>query len=374
MPQQTPSDRSPELRQFGSVARQVVTSHLVLVLAVTLVVGLLIGWFLFGWVIAPVEYTATKPASLSEQYQKVLISYAADSYFSHYTPIEDIAKRLGEGWTKKQVISQIDQMISENRPGIDRLNFLKSGLQNYPHEIGPLAVPGETPAPSAIDPTLLIAAVVVLAGAALVGWLVVSRLRSVQSPAAEGTVDVSGLPSAAPRADETQPMPSVGRAPGGARPVDAPVVIGESRKPLVQYTTTYLAGDDRYDMSFSIETAAGDFLGECGVGIGEVVGSGVPDKVTALEVWLFDKNDIRTLTKILMSDFCFGDSTLKAKLLPKGEAAQIKKGDAIELKTQSLRVTARIIDLVYGEASAKDNIAANSYFQKVEIELAAWNM
>jgi hypothetical protein len=168
-------------------------------------------------------------------------------------------------------------------------------------------------------------------------------------------------------------MMSVGRAPGGARPVETPVIVGESQKPLVQYTTTYLAGDDRYDMSFSIETTSGDFLGECGVGIGEIVGSGVPDKVTALEVWLFDKNDIRTLTKVLMSDFCFGDTALKARLAPKGEAAQLKKGEVVELKTQSLRVTARILDLVYGEANPKENIAANSYFQKVEIELAAWN-
>jgi hypothetical protein len=155
------------------------------------------------------------------------------------------------------------------------------------------------------------------------------------------------------------------------------VVVGESQKPLVQYTTSYLAGDDRYDMSFSIEATSGDFLGECGVGIGEVVGGGVsdkgPDKVTALEVWLFDKNDIRTLTKVLMSDFCFNDGGLKTKLAPKGEAVLIRRGDLIELKTQSLRVTARVVDLVYGEASVKDNVAANSYFQKVEIEIAAWN-
>jgi hypothetical protein len=373
MPQQTPSDRNTELRQFGSVARQVAASYLAPVLLVTLLVGLLIGWFLFGWVIAPVVYTEAKPARLSAQYQEVLISYAADSYVSGYTPIEEIARRFGEGWTKQQIIDRIDQMLRALRPGADRLNALKSGLVNYRYDVGPTAVPRETPVPAVVDLTLLYIALI-LAAAALLGFLVVSRLRSMQRPAAEPVVDVSGLPSAAPQSDETQPMPSVGRAAGGARPVEAPVVAGESQKPLVQYTTTYLAGDDRYDMSFSIETTSGDFLGECGVGIGEVVGSGVPDKVTALEVWLFDKNDIRTLTRVLMSEFCFGDSALKARLAPKGEAVQIKKGEVIELKTQSLRVTARIIDLVYGETNAKENIAANSYFQKVEIELAAWNM
>ncbi len=168
--------------------------------------------------------------------------------------------------------------------------------------------------------------------------------------------------------------PPVGREPGGARPIDKATWVGESQKPLAQYVTSYVLGDDRYDMSFSIETGTGDFLGECGVGIGEVVGGGVPDKVTALEVWLFDKNDIRTLTKVLMSEFCFNDAALKTKLAPKGEAVLIKKGDMIPLQTQSLRVQARIVNLVYGEPNVKDGVAANSYFQQVDIELAAWNL
>lgn len=371
MSQSTSPGRGQDFRMFGSVIRQLAASYLGPVLALTLLVGVFIGWFLLGWVIAPVQYTDAKPASLSAQYQEVLIRYAADSYVSGYTPIEEIALRLGEGWTKQQVIGRIDQMIGALRPGSDRLNALKSGLIKYPNEIGPLAMPREDSQAPAADSLLLIAVILVVA--VLIGLLVVGRMRLSQRPVAETNVDVSTLPSAAPQ-DETQPMPSVGRSPGGAKPVDAPVVVGESQKPLVQYTTTYLAGDDRYDMSFSIETASGDFLGECGVGIGEVVGTGVPDKVTALEVWLFDKNDIRTLTKVLMSDFCFNDGGLKAKLAPKGEAVLIKRGDLIELKTQSLRVTARLAELVYGEASPKDNLAANSYFQKVEIDIAAWSI
>jgi hypothetical protein len=368
MPQQTPSDRSRELRQFGSVARQLAASYLGPVLVMTLLAGLLIGWLVFGWVIAPVVWVDAKPSRLSPQYQEVLIGYAADSYVTGYVQIEDVARRLGEGWTKQQVIQRIDRMIVAGRPGADRLNVLKSGLLTYPYELGPL--PPSTPEQPAADLALPI--VVVLAAAVILGVLVFNRLRSVRRPVPERAVDVSGLPSAAPPADETQPMTPVGRAPGGAIPVDAPVWVGESQKPLVQYTTAYLAGDDRYDMSFSIEATSGDFLGECGVGIGEVVVTGPPAKVTALEVWLFDKSDTRTLTKVVMSDFCFGDGTLRARLAPKGEAVQIKKGGKLELKTRSLRVTARIIDLVYGEANPKENIAANSYFQKVELEIAAW--
>jgi hypothetical protein len=371
MPQPTSPGRGHDLRVFGSVIRQLAASYLGLVLVLTLVAGVFIGWFLFGWVIAPVVYVDAKPSSLSVQYQEVLIGYAADSYGSGYVQIEDVAKRLGEGWTKQQVINRINQMIAAGRPGVDRLNLLKSGLIKYPFEVGPLAVAREVPEQPASDSLLLIAGILLLA--ALVGLLVVSRVRAAQQAVPEGDIDVSELTSAAPPEDETQPMMSVGRASRGVRPVENPVVVGESQKPLVQYTTTYVAGDDRYDVSFSIESSTGDFWGECGVGIGEIVGSGVPDKVTAMEIWLFDKNDSRTVTKFLMSDFCFNDGALKTKLAPKGEAVLIKKGDAAELKTQSLRVSVRVVELVYGEVSAKDNIATNSYFQKVTVELVAWS-
>lgn len=371
MNQRTPSSRSHQLKMFASLARQLAASYLGPVLLGALVVGLLIGWFLFGWVIAPVVYTDARPSRLSPQYQEVLLSYAADSYISGYTPIEEVAKRLGEGWTKAQVISRIDQMLAAGRPGADRLFALKSGLISFEGEVGPAPAPREFE-PADNDSIGLIA--LVLVAIVAFGVLVVSRIRSEPVRPAAG-VRAAYRPATPPpaAADTPPPSPPAGREAGGARPVDKPAWAGEDRKPLAQYVTAYVLGDDRYDMSFSIETPSGDFLGECGVGIGEIVGSGPPDKVTALEVWLFDKNDIRTLTKVLMSDFCFGNGALKAKLAPKGEAAQIKQGDPIELKTQSLRVTARITDLIYGEANAKENIAANSYFQKVQIELAAWN-
>ena len=38
------------------------------------------------------------------------------------------------------------------------------------------------------------------------------------------------------------------------------------------------------------------------------------DKVTAIEVFLFDKNAISTVTKVLMTDYCFGDDALRAEV------------------------------------------------------------
>lgn len=139
--------------------------------------------------------------------------------------------------------------------------------------------------------------------------------------------------------------------------------------PLVQFMTTYLRGDDLYDDSFSIESASGEFLGETGVGISETIDLGADGKnVTALEVWLFDKNDIRTVTKVLMSDFAFNDEPIRARLAPKGEAVLAQPGKKVLLQTATLRVQARIVDLAY----APDTTPRDSVVERVTIELAAW--
>jgi hypothetical protein len=138
--------------------------------------------------------------------------------------------------------------------------------------------------------------------------------------------------------------------------------------PVSQYMSTYILGDDLYDDSFSIETPSGEFLGECGSGISETIGVGDPKKVTATEVWLFDKNDIRTVTKVLMSDHAFKDQALRTKLAPKGEAVLATAGGVTTLETQTLRVQVRIVDLQYGEGS----LPPNSFFERLTVEIAAW--
>src|SRR5262249_40365556 len=146
-------------------------------------------------------------------------------------------------------------------------------------------------------------------------------------------------------------IPAVSRAAGGARPVGKTAWPGETRSPLTQFATTYAYGDDRYDMSSSIETSSGGFLGEGGGGISETLGTGTPEKVTALEVWVFDKNDVRTVTKVLMSEYAFNDQGIRAKLAPKGDAVLARAGDVVELKTQTLKINARIVDVVYGSGT-----------------------
>ncbi len=138
--------------------------------------------------------------------------------------------------------------------------------------------------------------------------------------------------------------------------------------PITQNMTTYVLGDDLYDESFSIDTPSGDFLGEYGVGVSETIGVGDPKKVTALEIWLFDKNDIKTATKVLMSAHAYGDAGIRGRLEAKGELIQVEPQTQIMLETETLQLLATVVDLQYGDGAMPDK----SYFERATLELAIW--
>jgi hypothetical protein len=127
-------------------------------------------------------------------------------------------------------------------------------------------------------------------------------------------------------------------------------------------------GDDLYDESFSIDTGAGEFLGEYGVGVSEAIGVGDPKKVTALEIWLFDKNDIKTATKVLMTEHAYNDAAIRARLEPKGELILAEQQGQVLLETATLQLLATVVDLEYGRGP----MPANSHFERITLELAIW--
>ncbi|MCX6068432.1 MAG: hypothetical protein NT121_22235, partial [Chloroflexi bacterium] len=145
------------------------------------------------------------------------------------------------------------------------------------------------------------------------------------------------------------------------------VAKGEA-PPVAHYVTTYVIGDDLFDDSFSIDSAYGEFLGECGVGISETIGVGDPKKVTAFEVWMFDKNDIQTVTKVLMSPHAYNDPSFRSKFEAKGELMPIVPQKQIILETQTLQMIATVSDVQYGQGALPEG----SYFDRITLELAIW--
>jgi hypothetical protein len=143
---------------------------------------------------------------------------------------------------------------------------------------------------------------------------------------------------------------------------------GAGAGPAAHFMTTYVIGDDLYDDSFSIDAQSGEFLGECGVGISDTIGVGDPKKVTAFEVWLFDKNDIQTITKVLMSSHAMNDPAIRQRLASKGEPLLVEAGQQVLLETATLQLEARVIELVYGQGA----LPAGSFFERLTLEIAVW--
>ncbi len=139
-------------------------------------------------------------------------------------------------------------------------------------------------------------------------------------------------------------------------------------QPIGGFSTTYNRGDDAFDKSFIIENSNGDFLGECGVSISEYVNTDDGARnVTAFEIWLFDKNDTHTVTKVLMSEHAFGDEATRAKLAVRGESVLASLNETVALETNALIINANVNDLAYAATSPSRGI-----FERFTIDLSAW--
>jgi len=368
---QTQPSAKQQAAMYGMMGKQLASSYPWLAMLIAFLVGTAVGLIVLGWGLWPVVWTDAKPASLSPQFQQAYLNSSANS-LAVGMPINEVSAQLGNGWSTQSgvtdmqvVVDILNGMVQIHYAGNDaNLIAFRSALQSF-GTVGPTNAPPRTPGISSEVATVL--ALLILVGLIVLGIFIFRRLRS-EAPSK------AAVTPTAPPADQgiveggEVIVPAVSRAAGGARAVEKTAWPDESRAPLIQFATTYALGDDRYDMSKSIEAPNGDFLGECGVGISEPLDGSSPVKATALEVWLFDKNDVRTITKVLMSEYAYNDAAIRNKLAPKGDAVAIKKGDVVELKTQTLKIGARVVDLVYGSGTP-----ANAYFQQVTLELATWS-
>ena len=145
-----------------------------------------------------------------------------------------------------------------------------------------------------------------------------------------------------------------------------PSRVSAETEPLGQFISEYVKGQMDFDTSFGIESPEGEFLGECGMGITDVVGEKDSEKVRAFEIWLFDKGDIRTVSKVLISEYAYRDQAVRAKLSAKGELVVARPGESVELETVSLKMVAQIVAAEYGES---DDLPPGSFFSRLKVKL-----
>lgn len=313
------------------------------VLVLGVVLGLLLG-LIIGWGLWPVQWTDGTPEVLREDLQEDYLRMTIESF--NRTGDMDTAVRRWEDLGEAAGPTLVRLQAS---PGTVDPN----AVQQYANLIQATqgSIPGVTPgteAPAATSNSWLIyAALAVILAVAAVGGFYVFRLLRKNS----GTVTPVMQGAEISRQVEKTDFQSLGLAP-----------------PITQTMTTYVLGDDLYDESFSIDTGGGEFLGEYGVGVSETIGVGEPKKVAALEIWLFDKNDIKTATKVLMSEHAYNDPNIRARLEPKGELVVVKPQEQVLLETATLQLLATIVDMDYGTGA----MPQKSYFERITLELAIW--
>ena len=317
-------------------------------------IGLALG-LLIGWVFWPADFKDADPTLLNQHFQEEYLRMAIDSY--KVNPDPDLA---AERWQNLGGnAAPLFLAISQN-PGRQDLGAILGFRAVIESRFGSITAspqtptPTPTPAPVAGVPWgkyILWFAIgaIVLVGLALAVYYG-RRLLSNKQVAPE---DYS------PARQAQEITRSAEKTDFSRKGIE---------KPITQTMTTYVLGDDLYDESFSIDSPAGEFLGEYGVGVSETMGVGEPKKVTAIEIWLFDKNDIKTATKVLMSQHAFGDPAIRGRLEAKGELVAVTPQAQIVLETATLQLLATVVDLEYGHGNMPDK----SYFERVTLELAIW--
>lgn len=325
-----------------------------------LVVGVLIGLF-WAYVLAPAIFYDADPSTLQQSWQDEWVKLIADrnaaSNFDVSANLVDLLRRVDDP------VGIVDRLsVTEG----EEANFERLQAIRPLAEQAAAAGAASAPQPNVLSNILpfIVAPIVIVIIAVIVALLWGLLLKSnVYDPLMKR---LRGEKVSAEVQQMRQQISAVRQAEATQRTDFANSTYGA---PLMQRMSTFLLGHGQYDDSFSIEDAQERFLGECGASISETIGVGEPLKPTAIEVWLFDKDDIsRTMTKVFVSEYANSDGATRAKLQPKGDLVVAQPGAVIVLETANLRLQARIVDLEYGPGPLPEK----SYFQKMTIELASW--
>ncbi len=312
-----------------------------------LILGIILGVF-YGWVINPVEWTDASVDLLRPDLQEEWMRMAIDSYAVNQDAALAQSRYAQVGENAEAALTGI--AAAPGSLSAESILAFQTAVQvSVPPVVAGTPV---TEAPieeedGGISTLLLVflcLVILLVAGAAF--YLLYWRPRS--------------------GGETVTPIPEVGeptQQPEWKEYEDAGV-----EPPMVQFMASYKLGDDHFDDSFSIDSPAGEFLGECGVGISETIGVGDPKKVTAFEVWLFDKNDIQTVTRVLMSAHAFLDEVTRQRLSAKGEPVLAEQGSESVLETKTLQMVARVVDMGYGVGALPEH----SFFDRLSLEIVIW--
>lgn len=337
-----------------------------------LVIGLIIGFPILGWMVWPVEWKDADASYLRADLKAQYLCMVVDSFKVNQNTALAAARIDSLGMDLQTNPFMLDSLqaggCSYGAGDPDVMTLKSALLAGVTITEAPAGGVAETPFPMATTTTtakpatktstilvsVLCALFLLIGGALVYIFLIRKRKKKDQLPPEEYEEDYGEAEEG--YMEQTVPAKAARPVPSG------------DQGPAAHFMTTYVIGDDLYDDSFSIDAQTGEFLGECGVGISDTIGVGDPKKVTAFEVWLFDKNDIQTVTKVLMSNHALNDPAIRQRLASKGEPMLVEPGQQVLLETATLQMEARVVELVYGQGA----LPAGSFFERLTLEIAVW--
>jgi hypothetical protein len=306
---------------------------------IAFVLGLVLGLVVLGWWLWPVQWTNADPVDLRANHRDTYLQMIADS-FALNGNTELARSRLEELMKPGQKDADLTAMITAavqdrvqagKAEDAGRLQRLVTALNLPPTTVAP---------PPSVQPA-----------STRSGWLRILGILFFLALLGAGLLLLLVQLQRREPARRRRPLSSAGES-LARLPEEEHEAVGppSSEGAFAQFEAVYQSGDEAYDVSYSVESATGEFLGECGVSALEKE-AGTPGKFTAFDIWLFDKLDSRTETAVLMSERAFADEALKAKLADRREFVQAEKGKTVTLETENLLLYATVTDLDYEAGS-----------------------
>ncbi|MCL4861169.1 MAG: hypothetical protein KJZ93_17255 [Caldilineaceae bacterium] len=188
--------------------------------------------------------------------------------------------------------------------------------------------------------------------------------------------------SSAPGGEEAGPAaraaPSL-KAASAQRPTAAAATLvrGTVRYKLLElYIAHYQMGIRDYDEAHPIvEPASGEYIGECGMGVSTKNGllQNNPEQVVALEVWLFDKANEKSLgnqTRVLLSEYAVDQNLEQAFLKERQDDPRpftAQPGVKFQLEGPNLLLDCTISEAIYHASGPNKGM-----FQSVQVEMSVY--
>lgn len=339
---------------------------------ILLIVGFLIG-IIWGYLIAPTEFTGANPNRLNQTAQDQWVKMSAVGY--------DPSTRYGQAEVEA-LLSRIDNPAATVQRLLSDASTAPSdrdALQALARELDLASISG-TPTPEApsiisqaltgfVVPLLLI---LVVTPILFVAWRlliypnivqpIMGAIRRRFNREERERYAVSQAELKRQREMRRLRDEMTGGASAGGGAAGGAAQDGGLGDPVMRQLSIYTTGRS-YDDSFEIELPDGSFLGQCGATLSESL-NGDP---VAIEVWLFDMGTSENPVKVFMTEQAYNDASLRSRiegdLDDPSDIVVANVGSKVTLDTPKLRLQ--------GEMKAVE-ADANGRFANFQMTLFAW--